>query len=80
MEKAMRCKLACTFKDNNVVHFGAVYTGSQENKEFFAATPGANFSLYCVVPEILARFQPGQEYYVDFVPAAQPVAAADSDG
>ncbi|HEX9996518.1 MAG TPA: hypothetical protein VGB45_05185 [Abditibacterium sp.] len=43
-----------------------VTTGSEENKKFYAATPGGNISLTSILPDY---FVPGKEYYVEFTPA-----------
>jgi len=47
----------------------AVTSGSEENAKFFAATPGGNVEISCVVPAVAAQFDIGKEFYVDFTPA-----------
>ena len=42
--------------------FGAVTSGSEENKSFFAATPTGNLKLGTYTPD---AFTPGKEYYID---------------
>ncbi len=46
--------------------FQAVTEGSDENKRFFAATPSGNIKISTLAVD---AFEPGEEYYVDFVPA-----------
>lgn len=67
----VRAKFVCSFVDQTTktIYMGPVYSGSEENKQFFAATPGGNITLYTVNPAALDAFKPGQEYYVDFTPA-----------
>ena len=61
----VRCKFVCQFKDNSHVAFAPVYSGSDENKQFFAATPGGEIRFYCVNPAAMEQFVIGKEYYVD---------------
>ena len=42
--------------------FGAVTSGSEENKDFFAWTPSGNLKISSVTD---GQFIPGQEYYLD---------------
>ena len=43
--------------------FYAVSSGSEDNKRFFASTPGGTLKLSTFKGD---RFQPGKEYYLDF--------------
>lgn len=47
-----------------------VTNGSEENRQFYAATPGGEINLSVVPVEIGKQFNIGGEYYVDFTPAA----------
>jgi hypothetical protein len=69
----IRCKFACGYKDeaNKAVHLSPVYTGSEENKQFFMATPSGSLSLSTLQPEAFAAFEPGQEYYIDIKRATE---------
>ena len=51
------------------LHFHPVYSGSEENKRFFASTPGGMFSFYTINQEAAAQFQIGKEYYFDIFAA-----------
>lgn len=68
-QMSVRCKFVCSFKEGQSVHFSPVYSGSEENKEFFQATPGGQIAFYTVNQSALDRFEMGKEYYVDFSPA-----------
>lgn len=46
-----------------------VTTGSDENKEFYANTPGGSIQLQTVNLEAAKQFEQGKEYYIDFTPA-----------
>ena len=71
----MRCKVVCNSKqdkgDSVDLTFGPVTSGSEENKEFFKATPGGTISFYTVNKTAADRFEQGKEYYVDFSPASE---------
>jgi len=77
-----RAKFACNFVQPDAQTGGAslislspVYTGSEENKAFFASSPGGTIMFYCTNPAATAVFKQGKEYFVDFTPAE-----SDSDG
>jgi hypothetical protein len=54
---------------SKTVYLYPVYSGSEENKQFFAATPGGTFIMNVLNPVALATFEQGKEYYVDFTAA-----------
>ena len=56
-------------QDRREIRLAVVYSGSEENKYFFSATPGGDISLFVVNPDVAAAFEAGKEYYVDFTPA-----------
>lgn len=58
--------------DGDSVLLDPVYSGSEENKEFFKYTPGGSIYLNVVNPPALEQFKQGAEYYVDFTPAPAP--------
>jgi hypothetical protein len=66
---SVRAKFRCNNNQNGVVSMHAVYTGSEENKAFWNATPSGNISLSITNPEAINQFEAGKEYYVDFTPA-----------
>ncbi len=70
---ATRCKMVCSFKDdkNKNVFFYPVYSGSDENKQFFASTPGGQVSLNILNDAALANFEQGKEYYFDIFVAPE---------
>lgn len=43
--------------------------GSDENNSFARWTPTANLSMSVTNPELIGKFEAGQQYYVDFTPA-----------
>lgn len=73
---SVRCKFVCSFKEGQSVHFSPVYSGSEENKRFFQATPGGQIAFYTVNEAALNQFEQGKEYYVDFTPAESEVKSA----
>jgi hypothetical protein len=52
--------------------FNAVYSGSEENKKFFAYTPSGTMQLSSVRDDL---FEIGKEYYLDFSLAVEPEPA-----
>lgn len=46
-----------------------VVGGSEENKEFWKATPGGKIEMFSVNQKAIENFKVGQEFYVDFTPA-----------
>ena len=72
-DKVTRCKVTCGFKQETqygtLLSFNPVITGSEENKRFFAATPGGQFNFYTVNSDAAAHFEIGKEYYFDIIPA-----------
>jgi antitoxin component YwqK of YwqJK toxin-antitoxin module len=53
--------------------FQPVVDGSQENKEFFKYTPSGKIEMQVVSDKVLDMMKPGEEYYIDFTPASEPV-------
>lgn len=43
--------------------------GSDENNSFARFTPSASFEMFVANPELHGKYQPGDEYYVDFTKA-----------
>lgn len=56
-------------KEVQVIKLHPVTGGSDENKAFYAATPGGNIELGTVNAEAAGEFELGAEFYVDFTPA-----------
>ena len=67
-QEIVSCKFACNYKsaDGREIRFCPVYSGSEENKRFFEATPGGDIVLFTVNPEASKVFETGKEYYIDF--------------
>ena len=43
--------------------------GSDENNSFAKFTPSASCEMFVANPDLHGRFQPGEEFYVDFTKA-----------
>lgn len=69
----MRCKVVCNakvpYEDSVYLYFSVVYTGSEENKQFFKYTPGGQINLNVVSKATCDKYEVGKEYYIDFIPA-----------
>ena len=64
-----RLKFNCYSKtQEGQVTLGAVYSGSEENKQFFKWTPSGNLVFGTINEDALAMFEPGKEYYLDITP------------
>ena len=57
-------ELLTTIKLNPVV------SGSEENKQFYRWSPSGSIDLGTVNPAVVEQFHIGDEFYVDFTPAA----------
>ena len=67
----VRCKFVCSYKDEKSgrVSLSPVYSGSDENKAFFEATPSGEIHFNTVNAVAFNSFAVGCEYYIDFAPA-----------
>jgi hypothetical protein len=52
------------------IKLAPVMSGSEENKEFYAASPSGVIELGTVNESARKQFELGKEYYVDFTPAS----------
>ena len=66
-----RCKFKCDLVRDQHVSLSPVYSGSEENKQFFDATPNGLIQLGLYREDV---FEPGVDYYVDFTRAGQEQA------
>jgi hypothetical protein len=55
--------------ETRTLHFSPVTSGSDENKSFFASTPGGTIQLSMTTPEAWGQFELNKSYYLDFTPA-----------
>jgi hypothetical protein len=46
-----------------------VMSGSDENRNFFKASPGGKIEVLTVNEEAAVQFEPGKQFYVDFTEA-----------
>ena len=53
--------------DGSEIHLVPVTSGSAENESFFKWTPYGSIDIGVVNKEAVAMFEPGEEYYIDFV-------------
>jgi len=72
----VRCKFRCHYQEKYynkdtgeltgaLIKMSPVYSGSEENKQFFNATPSGEINFYSVNPAVVEEIQEGEEYYVD---------------
>jgi len=52
------------------IYLAPVTSGSEENDQFYASTPGGSIELATINPEAGNHFKLGAEYYVDFTAAS----------
>ncbi len=57
--------------DNASINMLPVYSGSEENKDFFRYTPAGAISLSIVNLKAADQFIVGKSYYVDFTEAPE---------
>lgn len=66
-----RAKFSCKHIKQNgdtySVYLMPVYSGSKENRKFFAYTPGGEITLQVVGSDTAGQFKEGHDYYVDFI-------------
>jgi hypothetical protein len=60
------CKSIDQTDDTHRIKFEPVFSGSDENRDFFKWTPGGSIDLQVVGNDTAAQFQVGHDYYVDF--------------
>lgn len=63
-----------TTQYGNEVTMSAVISGSEENSNFFRYTPSGSLKMGTVNPEVVKQFIPGQEFYLDFIPANETIS------
>ena len=63
------CNNKTQYGSQENIQFSPVYSGSKENEQFFAATPGGTFSFYTVNKSAADQFEMGKEYYFDITAA-----------
>ncbi|KUP22419.1 hypothetical protein [Paenibacillus sp. DMB5] len=66
----VRAKFKCQSNVDGMVVMTPVYSGSEENKAFWEYTPAGSITLTITNEAARDQFQPGEEYFVDFTPAA----------
>lgn len=65
-----RCKFTVEYakqysKSLEEISFHAVYGGSEENESFANATPSGKLVINVTNPNVIGKFTPGQEVYID---------------
>ena len=72
MGKTVRCKMRCEHVHQDEyahsVRMVPVTGGSEENEQFFKATPGGQLELSVMNQQ---HFEPGKEYYIDISEAVK---------
>lgn len=79
MSKPMRAKMQVQsikkhLYNGETLEMSAVYGGStnDEDNSFAKTTPNGKIELMVVNPELLGVYQPGDTFYVDFIPVPKP--------
>ncbi len=65
----VRAKFTCTKNDNGDVALQPVFDRSEENKQFWDATPSGEIKMFITNENARNQFEVGKEYYVDFTKA-----------
>ena len=66
----VRCKFKCVtkevFSDGGAsITMEPVYSGSEENKQFFKYTPSGRFTFGTINENAASQIEQGKEYYID---------------
>jgi len=69
-EIMVRCKFKCISKKEYIdggarITMEPVYSGSEENKQFFKYTPSGSFTFGTINENAAAQIEQGKEYYID---------------
>lgn len=71
-----RAKFSCVEitpqQDTYKIRLTPVYSGSAENRDFFAWTPAGEIVLQVVGGQTAGQFKVGHDYYVDFTEVPEP--------
>lgn len=68
-----RCKFKVDWVKQYGVHYedvslSAVHGGTKENESFASATPSGTLTFTVTNPNVIGKFNPGQEVYLDLTP------------
>ena len=70
-----RAKFSCVeitpTSDTFKIRLTPVYSGSEENRDFFKWTPGGEIVLQVVGGQVTQQFKVGHDYYVDFTEVSE---------
>lgn len=64
-----KCEVVVSRANGSEIELSPVTNDSDENRQFYAYTPGGSIKLSTVNAEAAKQFVPGKDYYVDFTPA-----------
>lgn len=72
MSVKMRAKLTIQsierYQYSEKVNFSAIYGDSKEDNTYTDATPCASANLTITNKDLIGKFNPGDQFYVDFIP------------
>ena len=66
MRAKFKLESKLTTASSATLTFNPVVSGSEENKKFYKYTPAGNIVLSTINLDVAAKFNPGDEVYVDF--------------